>query len=115
MNSSPLRLLVVSLEIKDVLKQVNVFFLIKQSASLLLFEVDVIQWRDVRVNFWMISWRFFSAMSPVSTTTKQSFNGDALAMTLKFLSMVQIVKTSNFSKMGVVTCVVAKQHAYECG
>jgi hypothetical protein len=28
--------------------------------------------------------------------------------------MVEIVKTSNFSKMGVATCV-AKQHAYECG
>jgi hypothetical protein len=29
--------------------------------------------------------------------------------------MVEIVKTSNFSKMGLATCVVAKQHAYECG
>ncbi len=29
--------------------------------------------------------------------------------------MVEIVKTSNFSKMGVATCVVAKQHAYGCG
>jgi hypothetical protein len=27
--------------------------------------------------------------------------------------MVEIVKTSIFSKMGVATCV-AKQHAYEC-
>jgi hypothetical protein len=29
--------------------------------------------------------------------------------------MVEIVKTSIFSKMGVVTWVVAKHHAYECG
>ncbi len=28
--------------------------------------------------------------------------------------MVEIMKTSNFSKMCVTTCV-AKQHAYECG
>jgi hypothetical protein len=28
--------------------------------------------------------------------------------------MVEIVKTSIFSKLGVATCV-AKQHAYECG
>jgi hypothetical protein len=71
----------------------------------------------VKVNFWMISWRFLSAMSLVTTPTKQSYNGDALAMSLKFLSrgpMVEIVKTSIFSKMGVATCVVAKQHAYEC-
>jgi hypothetical protein len=27
--------------------------------------------------------------------------------------MVEIVKNSNFSKMGVATCI-AKQHAYEC-
>jgi hypothetical protein len=41
---------------------------------------------DVKANFWMISWRFLSAMSLVSTLTKQSYNGDALVMTLKFLS-----------------------------
>jgi hypothetical protein len=41
---------------------------------------------DVKANFWMISWRVFSAMSLVSTPTKKIYNEDALAMTLNFLS-----------------------------